>query len=299
MKVARELASIAFGRSRKGFLLPLRGYFDGSGKNDNQPVITVGGFLADSDLCEAIEDAWEIATGGKVFHLAEFGRRSCKLGSADWNTAKQVEFLKLLAAIVNRQESYIISASVEVAQYDSFIHSTPYAHVFGPAFSGCAWACITLAEAIIEWEGRHEQKVSYIFEKGDRQHELAKMIREWEKSSESDRSQLRGLAFEPKTTTLLQCADLVAGIVQRCTMRAHTSLGFLDNGLSHTPLDTFMRYYSTDGVTESVVNGHDHYHCWVINNKTFEALNRSTTTFFDARPEALKTRLKQAPFHPK
>ena len=54
----------------------LRAYFDGAGKESDHPVITVGGFLADSETCESIEQDWEAATGNRVFHLADFGTKS-------------------------------------------------------------------------------------------------------------------------------------------------------------------------------------------------------------------------------
>jgi hypothetical protein len=59
----RDISGIAFGRHRKGILVTLRAYFDGSGKEDDHPVITVGGFFADVPTCEAIEQDWEEATG--------------------------------------------------------------------------------------------------------------------------------------------------------------------------------------------------------------------------------------------
>jgi hypothetical protein len=104
---AREIAGISFGRGRKGLLVALRVYFDGSGKEDDHPVITVGGFMADSTVCEAIEADWEEATKGREFHLKKFGTNKCKLGSRDWDEETRVCFLKRLAGIVNRENCYI------------------------------------------------------------------------------------------------------------------------------------------------------------------------------------------------
>jgi hypothetical protein len=64
--------------------LVIRVYCDGAGKEKDHPVITVGGFLADEAICEDIERDWHVATGGRVFRLADFGTAYCELGSGDW-----------------------------------------------------------------------------------------------------------------------------------------------------------------------------------------------------------------------
>jgi hypothetical protein len=271
---------------------------DGSGKEGDHPVITIGGFLADADLCERIESDWEVATGGRVFHLAEFGTRRCALGSKDWEEAQTIDFLKRLASIVNRKGCYIISTSIEVAPYNEFLAKSPHAHVNGPAFSGCGQTCIALAEFLLAKDKRHRQKVAYVFEKGDREHELHKMVSEWSEISDSERSGLRSLAFQPKQTTLLQAADLIAGVVERVLVSAHSGLACFNNGLSRTALHNFEQHYSGDGITASVVSGHDHAHCWIMNPKTFSVLDRISTGFFAKHPEVLEKRLKQTPFKP-
>jgi hypothetical protein len=296
----RELAGICFGRNRDGAFLALaiRVHFDGSGKEESQPVITVGGFLADEKVCEDIERDWEFATGKKVFHLTDFGTPKCKLDSENWPIPKRREFLKQLASIVNRTGCHILSASVEVAPYNSFLANSPHAHVNGPVFSGCAQAAIAIAEHILKKEKRHKQKVGYVFEKGDRQHEIAKMVNEWDDTN-SELSGLRCLSFAPKDTTLLQPADLIAGIIQRCVIAAHQALPCLDNGYTRTALYNYERHYSVDAVTTAVVSGHDRDRCWVINPKTFTVLDRLSSDFFERYPEVLETRLKQSPFKPR
>jgi hypothetical protein len=51
-------------------------------------------------------------------------------------------------------------------------------------------------------------------------------------------------------------------------------------------------------VTSAVVSGHDHERCWVMNTLALTVLDRSSTAFFERRPEVLKKRLKQSPFKP-
>ncbi len=291
------MAGAAFGRDRKGTMMAMRVYCDGAGKEKDHPVITVGGFLADEAICEEIERDWEIATGGRVFHLTDFGTRSCKLGSGDWDKTKKVGFLKRLAALVNREGVHILSASLEVQPHNKILAKSPHAHVNGPAFSGCGQSAVALAEFILLKENRQQQKVHYVFEKGDREHEIAKMMKDWDDTN-SSLSGLRGYGFEPKQTTLLQPADLIAGIVQKCVLSAHKALPCLDNGFSRTFLHNYERHYMRNGVTAAVVSGHDHEHCWVINPLTFTVLDRVSTEFFARHPEVLIKRLKQSPFKP-
>jgi hypothetical protein len=295
---AREIAGIAFGRARKGFLVSLRVYFDGSGKENDHPVITVGGFMADPTICESIERDWEEATEGKVFHLADFGNPNCKLGSRNWNAERRVAFLKRLAAIVNRPGNYIMSVSVEVAAVNKILAEAKFPNEIGPVYSACAYAAILNTEGYLLKENRLEQEVQYIFEKGDREHEIAITFADFDEKTSKLRG-LRGHSFLPKQTTLLQPADLIAGVVQRCVIAQHAAFPSLDNGIARTQLNSFERHYSADGVTAAVVSGHDRKHCWIANAQSFKFLDGVATRFFEKRPEQLKKRLKRATYRPK
>ncbi len=279
--------------------MAIRVYCDGAGKEDAHLVITIGGFLADADLCKQIEDDWLRATGGNPFHLADFGTKACKLGSHSWGNTRKVDFLKRLAAIVNREGVHILSATIEVKPYNEMLDNSPHAHVNGPVFSGCGQSSVALAEFLLLKDGLRGERVHYVFEKRDREHEIVKMLKEWEDSGNTYFGKLRSHGFMPKETTLLQPADLIAGTVQHCFLAAHKALPCLDNGLSRTPLNNYERYYSRNGVTAAVVSGHDREGCWAINPLTFSVLDRLSTDFFARHPEVLVKRLKQSPFKPK
>lgn len=295
---AREMASSAFGCERKGVMVVLRVYFDGAGKEGNHPVITVGGFYAEAILCEEIEDSWKTATGGRLFHLKNFGTPKCELGSAGWTKTERIDFLKRLASIVNRPGCIITSVSLEVAEFNKTLGNLRFPQEIGPAFSACAYAAIAFMESRFMNEGTQRQKVDYFFEKGDREHEISKVFGDWDEKN-SVLSGLRGHSFKPKPTTLLQPADLVAGIVQRCVLRQFNAFPSLDNGLSRTRLKTFERYYSEDGVTAAVVSGHDENSCWIANAKNFTFLDGVSKNFFQRHPQQLKKRLKRLPFRPR
>jgi hypothetical protein len=294
----REISGIAFGRSRKGVLVALRVYFDGAGKEDDHPVITVGGFLAEATLCEQIEQEWLSATEGKPFHFTDFGTQYCKLGSAAWKSEDRSAFLKKLAGIVNTPGCTITSVSLEVAEFNKTLGNLEFPNEIGPAFSGCAYAAIAYLEGHLMNLDVQKQKVQYVFEKGDREHEIAKVFADWDKKN-SYLSGLRGHSFQPKSTTLLEPSDLIAGVVQRCVKKSHGAFPSLDNGLARTRLNTFERHYSRNGVTAAVVRGHDDATCWVANAKNFTFLDGVSKDFFSKHPEQLSERRKRLRFKPK
>jgi hypothetical protein len=278
----------------------LKVFLDGAGKEEANPIITVGGFLADSAVCEEMEREWEVVTKGHVFHLTDFGTKSCKLGSRDWTKEERSNFLKKLAAIVNRPQCYIISASLEVEAFDKVLLGATHPQELGPASSACAYAAVLNIEGLLKNENRQRQEVNYVFEKGDRENEIIKVFKEWNAHNSEFRN-LRSHAFLPKKTTLLQPADLVAGVVQRCALaafNAYPTVG-LDNGLARTRLNTFDLFYSQDGVTNAVVTGHDTTKCWVVNARSFNFLDQIGKNFFDKHPDKLKKSMKQNPYKPK
>ena len=77
---------------------------------------------------------------------------------------------------------------------------------------------------------------------------------------------------------------------------AHRALSTLDNGLGETHLNTFERYYGP--VTKATVNGHDHSTMWIVNPKSFAALDSISTTFLELHPEQLPKRKKRYTYKP-
>jgi hypothetical protein len=291
-----ELAGIFFGRGRKGGIVALCAYFDGAGDEGQDAVITVAGYYAESTLCETIEREWEEATQNRVFHLKDFGQPHCKLESFKWTGDQRRAFLKKLAGIVNRPGVGIISSTVEVEHFYKKLATTAHPNEIGPAFSGCAYAAVAITEFQFMKELKQGEEVRYVFEKGDREHEMSNLFADLAKK-DSKMFGLRGHAFEPKKTTLLQPADLIAGIVQRCALRAYEPLKSLDNGMAYTFLNTFERHY--DEVTCAVVTGHDDKTCWIVNAKSFEYLDLISKAFLEEHPEQLSKRKKRYTYKPK
>lgn len=293
----REIAGLNFTHDRWDVLVSLKFYLDGAGKEDANPVITVAGFYAESGLCDQIEKDWLQATGGKPFHFTDFGQPSCQLGSAAWPSGERIAFLKRLAGIVNRSNCNVTSVSLEVAEFNKTLGNLEHPQEIGPAFSACAYASVAFAESRFMNQGTQRQRIDYVFEKGDRQHELVKVFGDWDEKN-SKLSGLRGISFYPKQTALLEPADLIAGVVQRCALRGFKALSTLDNGLARTQLNTFERYYSGDGVTAAIVSGHDTDKCWIANAKNFKFLDGVSKEFFQRHPEQLPKRRKRLPFRP-
>ena len=199
--------------------------------------------------------------------------------------------LKRLAGVINRQGVYIITASIEVAEYQSFFEKTPNQYIIGPSFSGCAHISVLATELLLQELGLQTEKVAYTFEKGDREHEIAHTLNELDKRQPGYLN-LRSYVFLPKRTTLLQPSDFIAGTAWSLLIDAHRALPCLDNGFSMTLLATFQHHYSADGITAAVFSGHDDKHCFVANKKLFEEMDSITTQIFRDRPHVLRKRLK-------
>ena len=140
-----------------------------------------------------------------------------------------------------------------------------------------------LCAAVLGYEGLDHEKVAYIFEKGDRQHEIDRVFIGFEK----DHPQLakkRSISFFPKSTWLLQPADLIAGKIQELLLRAHSKLGFLDNGDRLTHIDSFGRYNSLDGTTEALLKTKALHFCFVANRKHYEDADMLIARIFSKRP---------------
>jgi hypothetical protein len=291
--LVRQLANIAFGFDRHGQIMAISAHYDGSGKEEVNPIITVGGFFADDEICRSIEQEWLRATGGAVFHLADFGTKYCKLGSSTWTLEERVLFLKRLGGIVNRPSVNILTASVEVAQYRSFSGTAKYAHIQGPPYSALASLCSLLTERTLSVSGLLREQVAYVFEKGEREHELTHTFTDFEKGR-GYRYNLRSHHFLSKDATLLQVADLISGTAQKVLVRAHKELGTLDNGRTVTPFHNFVKYYSRNGVTAAVMPPlSPTLRCVVANKSLFESLDTMTSLAIAGKPSFLHTRMKQ------
>ena len=79
----REIAGIAFGRSRKEILMAIRVYSDKAGDENSDRLITVGGHMADSDLCNHIDlfqlNAYYDSDGVTQLLVADHDRYSCHI----------------------------------------------------------------------------------------------------------------------------------------------------------------------------------------------------------------------------
>jgi hypothetical protein len=228
-----------------------------------------------------------------VFHLCDFGTKKCQLGSREWDRDTRTAFLKRLGQIINREGVSIISASAEMSKYAAFIQAASHAHVFGPAYSGLAQLCAHLTERTLLVENRFREKTAYAFEKGSREHELAKMLVEYEERTGELRD-TRSHHFLPKSTTLLQPADLIAGTVQHVLLRAYAAIKCLDNGRVCTSLHNFERYFSGKEATEFIIPPLGSRLLRIVANRSlFGRFDLLTEESLQRKPDILDKRLKQ------
>jgi hypothetical protein len=140
-------------------------------------------------------------------------------------------------------------------------------------FTACALFIFGLVELILERSGLSNSDVAYVFEKGDREHEMHSAF-SWHESHNPHLKDKRSISFLPKSTTLLQPADLIAGKIQEILIRGHSLIGTLDNGMQVTPVQNFDKYYSFDGTSASVMRSIPIRHsCWIANKPLFHTLD--------------------------
>jgi len=289
--LVRKLANLAFGNGRHGTLMTISAYFDGSGKQDDHSVVTVGGYVADDIVCGQIEDEWLRATGGKVFHLTDFGTNKCELGSGMWGEDARSDFLCRLGRIVNRPEVAIVSQSIDVAKYQEFSATSQFSDIGGPVYSCAATMCIYAAETILLGRALLLEQLAYVFEKGEREHELRHTLDDIEKRFPEKRD-IRSHHFLPKCTTLLQPADLISGIAQELLLSVKADHKSISDGRTFKSLSRFWKFYRTDGVTESVLPRKQQYFRAVVNRPTLEHLDQITERSVEKYPDILKKRRK-------
>ena len=297
----RDLAPILFGAERSGTIMVLNACFDGSGKWAD-PVVTVGGYFGPARVCEKLENEWASALlkagmvdpdgSAGVFHYTDFGTEHCGYGTGAWAIPKRVDLLKQLGELVSIPDIVLASVSVDRSEYIRFLQNTPHGSIYGPPFSGCAQLVFSLVERVLADRGIQAERVAYIFEKGDRQHEMHRSFDEYEKAHPS-LSDKRTLTLVPKREPLAQAADLVSGIVQEVLVRAYGALGFLDNGCMLTPLDKFEKYYAFDGRTGALLKAEDKWpFCFVANRKLFDNVDAAICEAVHRNPSILLDREK-------
>jgi len=289
MKV-RELANIVFGARGRGIFMILKVYFDGSGK-DTDSVLTVGGYVASDRDCGVIEREWLKATKGRVFRLADFGRRACQLGSYDWGPSKRAAFLDRLARIVTEGKAHIVSLSIEVEPYRSSLETDTSRLIFSTPFSGCAQAVLSIVETLADNAGVNYSDIAYVFEKGEREHEMHFSFDELQKEH-PEYQERRSLSFLPKKTTLLQPADLIAGTIQRMLLRVRAKLGTLDNGHELTPLLQLQNDYLPDPIGRIIVHEAAAQSCCIANKSFFAGCNSDFQRVIRQHPYILDKREK-------
>lgn len=285
----------------------IKAYFDCSGHQDSK-VLTVGGYFSWDEVCQQIEKDWNAALlqegycepdgSPGVFHLTDFGSPYCKYGTSKWDIEKKrVPLLKKLAQIVNRQDNHIVSFSIETSQYKAFLAQSPHPQIYGPSyFSGCALMAFVFVEVQIEMAGFSKESVTYVFEKGDRQHEMNQVFQEYV-AGHPELDDLRSIDFQPKQLPTLQGADLTAGKINEVLVRADSALGFLDSGSPLTPVSRFERYYSFDGTSEALMKDGAalaFHNCYVANKSHFHAADAAMMAVILNNPAVLERRMKRA-----
>jgi len=176
---------------------------------------------------------------------------------------------------------------------------TDYPEEIGPPFSACAYANMAHTEFQLMSKGLHVEKVRYVFEKGDREHEIINVFKDVEKHHDRHFGP-RGHGFEPKETTLLQPADLIAGTIQRCLVKGCDAIPLVDEGIGYVRLSALSSFYDSAGVTCAVVLGHDKEGCKILTGDSIKQLDMVSSVYFNFLPaQTVANRKKRYSYKPK
>jgi len=311
-EAVRDIANTSFGYGNHGVFVVIKSYFDGSGDNESK-VVTVGGFSASDDICSKIENEWNNALveagycepngAPGIFHLTDFGTKHCKYRTGEWDIKqKRVPLIKRLSSIVNQKGNLIVSFSVEADQFRSFYEDSPNKDIYGPEYFGAlAINAFAFVESAIDGLNISQTPAAYVFERGDREHEMHHAFDEYV-SIHPELNNLRGLSFEPKILPLLQAADLVSGKISEVLERAKGTLGFLDSGAEMTFVENFERYYSFDGTSQALMVNNDQtaaHFCRVLNKSHLDNGDKRLFPVIWSHPQVLAKRRTHKIWEPK
>jgi hypothetical protein len=152
---------------------------------------------------------------------------------------------------------------------------------------------LQITERMLLKTGKFRERLIYVFEKGEREHEVRQAIADYETRYPKNDS-LRSLDFLPKNTTLLQPCDLIAGAVQGTLLAALEKFRSLHIGMASTPVQHFHSCYSRDGIAANVIPPWSGtLQCLVATRSLLYAMDFMTQQAVSKIPRVMAKRLKQ------
>ncbi len=273
-------------------------YADASGTDAANRVLAVSGYIAPDVIWHKIEREWHLAlagTGIDYIHMKSFGTPHCKFGTGKWNNAKKNALLIRLVNILNTWAHRSTSIAVHKIAYTQRVKELETADVIGPEYSGCAQSMLGYVELWAQ-ERSYAGPLSYVFEDGDRKHELlhayGEIRKQWKQITGSEN---RTISFLGKGSPALQAADILAYETTDIFSRALSKHGTLRGplNLQGTPVEIFADLFNP--IQAELFGPHSvPFHCAILNEKFWSKLDSSLSGTETINPGLLKKRRKRA-----
>ncbi len=185
-------------------------------------------------------------------------------------------------------------AAVVQSEYNAFMSTSKYRDVWSVPYSGCAQSALAYVEG---WANQWEvaEKIAYVFEDGDRKHELLHAYDEAKRTAVRlyGKAADRSIAFLGKQCVALQAADLIAYEFRDVLQRALQRRGNLRAGPDQTASE--VRHYANLFTSrQQKLFGPDGcaYFCVILHEDHWREIDAGMEAAEKQRPEMLNRRRK-------
>ena len=280
-----------------GLIVVFKYAADASG-SDDLPILTVAGWIADDEVWARIEADWATALNGKIpfLHMRTFGTPHCKHGTGSWPKDKREELLRKLSRLLRLRCTKAFGAAVVQAEYRAFMATSKYADVWGSPYSGCAQSALAYVEGWAHQWGVAD-KLAYVFEDGDRKHELLHAYDEARRTAIKQFGNVgeRSLAFLGKESVALQAADLIAYEFRDVLQRALSQRGNLNAGPDKTASEVrYLQKFFTDRQDVLFHPNGCPFFCVILHNGHWREMDVAFEAAEKIRPDMLTKRRKSS-----
>lgn len=197
----------------------MNAFFDESGTHDDSPVMSIGGYLFESEKLNEFNRKWTVALKAKgllCFHMVD-----CAHGNEEFANLSRTERIELATILIGLIKTYAergIGCVLSNGLYEDLMPLHPN---MGSSYTYCLFHCLQGARLWRE-EAEFDGEIAYVFESGHKSQSEANRIMAFSFGTEANRT-THGYAShtfaEKKKFPALQAADIQAW--QLCTDWKH------------------------------------------------------------------------------
>jgi hypothetical protein len=192
-------------------------YLDDSATDKGQPVVVVGGVVANNSSWLKIEPAWKAILkrrGVSHFHASQFENRRGEFKG--WDKADKAELMEKLITLLKKQRCKVFAQGICVSAFENVIGEFP--HLDTNPYILCLESCVSQMMTWIQRK-RHAQPMLIVIEAGQSHHK-SRYMRKWQEQLRVLEMQRRYkikriLTVSKRECILLETADLVAYELQK------------------------------------------------------------------------------------